>query len=361
MNHQDTIQDTPRPILAAAVGIGDITLQRSIATGRRALRAGGDERCDLPYPSDAAVRAWRRGGAWAVRVPEGAGVEGAEPEDGIVTLYDWNGAITLTLGDAWLRLWPTRSEPFVDRGRAQRLLGALGRALPLAWLALAFTVGIGSFGFWASAALQGNPTILALGEDGGGAYIPERFASFGEGEMASAGAPVVVWVSEPEPEEVEDDALAEAEPAEEPAEPTPPAEPATAERADESSEAVAASDPAPASDARERGSAKRIGEHGAGSWGLGGGTDDGYADRQQSAKALERVLASCLDGDETHRVKLAVDVEGRADLHSADWRGAWSSAERECVAQAIAEWAFPGGDDLYEVSLKVRKSSHRKA
>jgi len=361
MNHQDTIQDAPHSILAAAVGLGDITLQRAIATDQRAMRAGGDERCDLPYPCDRPVRAWRRDGAWAVAVPAGAAVSGAEPEDGIVTLYDWNGAVTLTLGDAWLRLWPTRSEIFVDEGRVRRLLGTLGRALPLAWLALAFTVGAGTFGFWASAALQGNPTILALGEDGAGSYIPERFASFGEGDLASAGAPVVVWMSEPEPadEVVEDDAMAEPEiieeTAEEPApEPTVADAPQTAD-ADASAEAAAAHDAAASSDARS----KRIGDHGAGSWGLGGGTDDGYADRQQSTKALERVLASCLDGDTTHRVRLAVDTDGRADLQSADWRGSWSAAERECVAAAIGDWAFPGGDDLYEVSLKVRKNSRR--
>ena len=353
MNHQDT--HTPHSVLAAAVGIGDITLEQAIATDRRAVRAGGDARCDLPYPSDLPVRAWRRGGAWAVCVPEGADVTGAEPEDGVVTLYDWNGAVTLTLGDAWLRLWPTRSEDFVDEGRVGRLLGTLGRALPLAWFALALTLGIGTFGYWASTALQGNPSILALGEDGAGSYVPERFASFGEGDLAASGAPVVVWVSEPEP--VEDVDAAVADVVEEPTEAVAEApEPVEDEEAAESADAVAASEPATSDGAR---SSKRIGDHGAGSWGLGGGTDDGYADRQQSTKALEQVLASCLDGDSIRRVKLAVDTDGHADLQSADWRGSWSSAERECVAEAIGDWAFPGGDDLYEISLKVRKNSRR--
>ena len=352
-----------RPVLAAAVGLGDVTLQRTQATPGRFIRAGGHVRCDLPYPSRYPVTARRRGEAWIIGVPRGTAVRGADVIDGQVKLHDWDAGIEIREGQAWLKLWPTRAEAFRDCGALGRAAGFVGRALPLLWIALVLTVGVGSLGLWASTSLRGNPAVFALG-DGGGGLHPDRVASFGDGD--SAAGSLAPWSSLPDPVASEDepaaeeDALAEEDaPAEEEAadapEPSVTPEPVAAEPDD----AVAENDPVEngvpggvdggAEDARAAG--------GGGSFGLGGGTDDGFSDRSESAEALEQRLVACMSGDRTHRVNLAVDTDGRA--HPLSYKGVWTDAERSCVARAVEEWAFPAAQEVYEVSLRVRKSGSR--
>ena len=99
---------------------------------------------------------------------------------------------------------------------------------------------------------------------------------------------------------------------------------------------------------------------GAGGFGLGGGTDDGFADRTESVKALERSLIACLEGDDTHRIQLVVGLDGKVQNRSIDYsHGQWDRAERSCVDQALDDWAFPAGEESYEVSLRMRKGSRR--
>jgi len=364
-NHTSNRRSDHRPVLAAAVGLGDILLDRTLATNRRAICAGGTARCDLPFPGSRPVAARRSNGAWTITVPADTDVQGAEVVDGRIKLYDWDGGVTLSVGDAWLRLWPTRSAPFTDTGRFARMAGYLGRALPLAWVALALTIGLGTFGLWAGGALQGNPSVFALGEDGGGlGTIPDRVASFGEGDT-STGQALSAWVSVPTSLDDSEDAIAEVDEPEEidEAEPQPqpaqvPAEPRDAapeaQPTNETAPNTAAADADATADASATGAA---GAAGAGSFGLGGGTDDGYADRSDSARALEHVLVSCMEGSKVHRLELAVGVDGRAII--SDWQGSWTASERTCAQQAIDDWAFPAGGDTYEVSLKMRQGSRR--
>ena len=359
-----------RPVLAAAVGLGDVTLQRTQATPGRSIRAGGHVRCDLPYPSRYPISASRRGETWVIAVPRGTQVLGADVNDGLVKLYDWDAGVTLVSGQAWLKLWPTRAEPFRDAGALGRTAGFIGRTLPLLWIALAITVGIGSLGLWASTSMRGNPAVFALGSGGGG-LDPDRVASFGDGDFAAGTeAP---WSSIPTPDPIDEDAAEDAL-AEEEAEETQPEEPEpsvtpqpeevapevadVAEQA-ESDETVDDSDDAVAEATSEgveggvEGGSKAAGG-GGGSFGLGGGTDDGFNDRSESASALERLLMSCMDGRRTHRVQMAVDTDG--SVHSLDYKGVWTDAERECVSRAIDDWAFPVADEVYEVSLRLRKA-----
>jgi hypothetical protein len=360
-----------RPVLAAAVGLGDVTLQRAQASPGRAIRAGGHVRCDLPYPSRYPVTARRRGEAWIIGVPRGTAVRGADVIDGLVTLHDWDAGIEIREGQAWLKMWPTRAEAFRDGGALGRTAGFVARALPLMWIALVVTVGVGSIGLWASTSLRGNPAVFALG-DGGGGLHPDRVASFGDGDFASGS--LAPWSSLPDPVASEDepaegesddseDALAEEAP-----EPSVTPEPAAAEAVDEADDApeTTESDDAVAeNDSVERGEsggvvggaddAKAAG--GGGSFGLGGGTDDGFADRSESAEALEQRLVACMSGERTHRVNLAVDTDGRAQATS--YKGVWTDSERSCVARAVEEWAFPASQEVYEVSLRVRKSGSR--
>jgi hypothetical protein len=99
---------------------------------------------------------------------------------------------------------------------------------------------------------------------------------------------------------------------------------------------------------------------GAGGLGLGGGTDDGFADRTESVKALERNLMACLEGDDTHRIQLVVGLDGKVENRSIDYsHGQWDRSERSCVNQALEDWAFPAGEESYEVSLRMRKGSRR--
>jgi len=346
-----------RPVLAAAVGLGETTLQRTQATRSRSIRAGGHVRCDLPFPSRYPITANRRGESWVIAVPRGTQVLGADVRDGLIKLHDWDAGVTLTSGQAWLKLWPTRAEPFRDGGALGRTAGFVGRALPLLWIALAITVGIGSLGLWASTSMRGNPAVFALG-DGGGGLHPDRVASFGDGDFAAGAA--APWSSIPTPdpmeEDADEDALADEEEVEEalPEEPEPSVtpQPERDESADESDDALAEVS-ADGVEGGDHGSSKAAGG-GGGSFGLGGGTDDGFSDRSESASALERLLMSCMDGRRTHRVQLAVDTEGRA--HSLDYKGVWTDSERACVSQAIDGWAFPVAEETYEMSLRLRRA-----
>jgi hypothetical protein len=364
-----------RPVLAAAVGLGDITLQRTQATPGRSIRAGGHVRCDLPYPSRTPVTARRRGEAWIIGVPQGTAVRGADVNDGRVVLHDWDTGIEIREGQAWLKLWPTRAEAFRDGSALVRSAGFVARSLPLLWIALVLTVGVGSVGLWASTSFRGNPAVFALG-DGGGGLHPDRVASFGDGDYATGS--LAPWsslpdpvVSEDEPAEGEpdatDDALAEEDEADEP-EPSVTPEPAeAAEQAPESSEQETnASDDAVAENVAVEGGVPGGVEGGAedaraagggGSFGLGGGTDDGFSDRSESVEALEQRLVACMSGERTHRLNLAVDTAGRAKPLS--YKGVWTDSERSCAARAVEEWAFPAAQEVYEVSLRVRKSGSR--
>ena len=192
-NKPSNKKSSGRPaVLAAAVGIGDITLDTVQLRDGRSLRIGGTADCQLPFTCDATDVAVREEGSWRVQAPQGILIDGSEQAEPI-RLFDWNSGITMRDGDAWLRLWPTRSEQFADE---QRLVGAAisaGKTLPVLWLSLAMTVALGAFIFWASGALSGTGVAATLGQAGygfGGA--PDRVASFGSGDLASAGTRTVI-------------------------------------------------------------------------------------------------------------------------------------------------------------------------
>ncbi len=367
------------PVLAAAVGLGEITIDAVVVRPGRTLTVGGGRSCDLPFTCDASEIAFRDGDEWVVGVPDGASIPGASEATRVVRLQDWNPGVTITDGDAWLRVWPSRGEAFAGGpGAVQAAARGIGRGLPLAWLALSLTLAVATAGVWATGALAGSSGALALGEGGGGALIPERFATFGDGELGQPGEPTEVWVALPEPDDavaetddeteteteiersddsaeaeiereprpedtaaLEDDALAVATPVAEPDD-EPAAEPADA----------ASVEAAKAAAHRGKGAAGA----GASGFGFGGGTDDGFADRHESIESLEYLLASCMEGRHTHKLTLAVDTDGRLKPGSLDYAQGWTPEERACVAEAVQDWAFPAGDDAYEVSLRVRKA-----
>ncbi len=387
-NKPSNKKSSGRPaVLAAAVGIGDITLDTVQLRDGRSLRIGGTADCQLPFTCDATDVAVREEGSWRVQAPQGILIDGSEQAEPI-RLFDWNSGITMRDGDAWLRLWPTRSEQFADE---QRLVGAAisaGKTLPVLWLSLAMTVALGAFIFWASGALSGTGVAATLGQAGygfGGA--PDRVASFGSGDLASAGTPSAHWVSIPTPTE---DAVSDEAPIDE------PEEEAAEETVEETEDAVAEEDTEEAPEdtdaatqnvtaeaeeaelprdpkARKAAKAARAGGKGStkaggatagggGSGGLGGGTDDGFADRSESVRALERMLVACVQDHDAHRVKLSVDTDGQAMLSSVDYsRAGLTSNERACVVAALDDWAFPAGDEEYEISLRMRKSKRGSA
>ncbi|MDP7110467.1 MAG: hypothetical protein QGH45_00815 [Myxococcota bacterium] len=385
----------PTATLAASVGLGTITLDTVLVPADRPLRIGGGADCDLPFTCEPADLAERRDGAWIIRLPDG--VDRDSPVDGSreIRLCDWDGGITLSGGDgaAWLRLWPTRSERFRGRDRLAGPRWLVTRALPAIWIALSLTLALGSFALWASTAVRGDLNVLALGDGalGAGGEL-ERVASLGDGMQA--GGATGPWASLPTPPvpppdaaaeaEADADADADADAAEETA-PTPPEatelpkEPATDETPVaaavpdiEVAEALPPVDTAVPTDATagdgaadgdpsapdETTGTAGVKAGGAGGFGLGGGTDDGFADRTESVKALERNLMACLEGEDTHRIQLVVGLDGKVENRSIDYsHGQWDRTERSCVNQALEEWAFPAGEESYEVSLRMRKGS----
>lgn len=395
-----------RPALAAAVGLGSITLDAVLVAPNRTLRVGGGPTCDLPFTCDPADLVERVDGAWIVRLPDGVDRDGPDGGTRTIRLCDWDAGVTLRgHGDSWLRLWPTRPERFSGRDRLAGPRWLLSRALPVLWIAASVTLGLATFGLWASTAVRGDLHVLSLGDGalGQGGDL-ERVASLGDGEQA-AGATLGAWVSQPTPlapapedDTDETDAVVDEAPvADDESEAEPPAtasddaprpeaddnataaRPPIEEEAGETRDAPADDTPDTASDehgnedsspaATGDGDASATGDDrgtkgrkagGAGGFGLGGGTDDGYADRMDSVNALERSLLGCLDGDETHRINLVVGVDGRAEIRTLDYtHGSWSRTERSCVNDTVAEWAFPGGEQSYEVDLRMRKNSRR--
>jgi len=389
------------------VGLGTITLDTVLVAPNRSLRVGGSSTCDLPFTCDPADLVERVDGAWVVRVPDGVDRDGPGNGRGdrTIRLCDWDAGVTLRgEGEAWLRLWPTRPERFAGRDPLQGPRWLVARALPVLWLALSVTLGLATFGMWASTTVRGDPRVLALGDGalGQGGDL-ERVASLGDGEQA-AGVNFGAWMSRPTPPApVPEDAADEEDASvdEAPAAPEQP-EAAAEETAPESApepqddgDASAVQPPvetpesAPADTTPEEttdadtgarvddgspqatgdGDASATGDDrgvkgrksgGAGGFGAGGGTDDGYADRVDSVNALERSLLGCLEGEETHRINLMVGLDGKAESRSVDFfQGTWSRGERSCVNDTIAEWAFPSGEESYEVDLRMRKGSRR--
>ncbi len=350
----DSTPDHQHSVLAAAVGLGDTTLDSILSDGQRPLRVGGRLEHDLPFPIEVNDLAHRTDGSWQIRVPEGVAVDGTDDTDGTVQLYDWDAGVTLRLsdGDAWLRLTPTRSERFLGgRGPIAGLAASAGRALPVLWLALALTLGVGSLFLWAGAALGGNPNALMVSDGPVGYGAPsERIAAFGAGDFAADGAVGAYFVSEPTPAA---DATADAEPIEEPevVEPTPEpveaseepvpvdgpevADDALAEEVAEEevveevvADVVEENEPTaetvveePAAESvaaasSTRGRPDRAGASGGGGHlGIGGGTDDGYADRRDSVRALEHVLLSCLDCGASARARFVASRAKRRYHH----------------------------------------------
>jgi len=345
----------PSPALAASVGLGTITLDTILVPTDRPLRVGGGAGCDLPFTCEPADLVVRRDGAWIVRLPDGVDRDGPADATREIRLRDWDGGVTLSGGDgaAWLRLWPTRRERFQGRDRLAGPRWLVTRALPALWIAASLTLALGTFALWASTAVRGDLNVLSLGDgalgDGGDL---ERVASLGDGQQA-AGMSLGAWASQPTPPAPEMDAVAEAE-----AETEPETETESETQTGTQSSSTGGDADASAGDAST--GAQGVKSGGAGGFGLGGGTDDGYADRTESVKALERSLIACLEGDDTHRIKLMVGNDGKVEHRSLDYsHGEWDRSERACVGKAIEEWAFPSAEQSYEVSLRMRVGSRR--
>lgn len=376
------------PILSAAVGLGNITLDSVQLLGDRPLKVGGTADCQLPFTCDATDVAERVDGVWRVQVPQGMLVDGEEQAESL-ELFDWNSGVRLRDGDAWLQLQPTRSERFTDDRSLVDVAIQTAKTVPMLWLSLALTFALGAVVFWASGALSGTGVAATLGQAGygfGGAS--DRIASFGEGDLASAGTPSAHWVSIPTPTE---DAVSDEEPIDEPvdepeeeiversaeetveeivetqdgvAEEDVEETPETAEIVEQETteETAVPRDPKARKGGKSSGRSGGATAGGGGSGGLGGGTDDGFADRSDSVKALERRLLACVQDNDAHRVKLSVDTDGQAMMSSVDYsRAGLGATERACVVAALDDWAFPAGDEEYEISLRMKKSSRSRA